>query len=150
MTHFQLFSSKRYSSNPTLTPSSLSSPLPPHHFSQDSTRSSVSSSFLVPDIYFTFKLALLCIKTCNCYILPSIARCSIGRIFSSFPDCLNPLGRSCVRVSCARVSCAQIVFIQTPEGVLLASLLTPFSLPPSLSLWAHFKGKGYGMMEGFS
>lgn len=108
-------------------------------------RSSVPSSFWVPDISFTVWLALLFIETYTCYILPSISRYFIARFFFNF----SSLSYSSEKILCTGFR-VETVFIQTPEGVLLAGLVTPFSLPLALLPCAPFKVRGYGMMEGYT
>lgn len=144
MTHFQLLKKIKLKPHPHSPSPVVSPPLtrPLLRLLPGQIRSSVTSSCLVPDISFIFWLSLIFIKTYNCYILSSIPKfCSKTFFFFKFSG-LIPL--------CTDFSCVQIVLIQTSEGVFLDVLDTPFSLPPSLLLWAHFKGRGYEMVERYS
>lgn len=88
MTHFQLLKEMiKLKPHPHSPPPVVSPPLtrPRLRLLPWQIRSSVTSSFLVPDISFIFWLSLIFIKTYNCYILSSIPKfCSKIFFFQVF------------------------------------------------------------------
>lgn len=111
-------------------------------------QSSVPTSFLVPNISFTFWFSLILIKMYNCYISLSISRFYSKILFFFRFSGLTPLRRLYGQIFPVYI---HILYSFRPqrETSLLDCRLHFHCLPPLL-LWAPLKGRGYEMMEGYS
>lgn len=111
-------------------------------------QSSVPTSFLVPNISFTFWFSLILIKMYNCYISLSISRFYskthyFFRVFWSYSS------QKTLRQIFPVYTHILYPFRPQRETSLLDWRLHFHCLPPLL-LWAPLKGRGYEMMEGYS